>query len=430
MKRTLFAGALVGLMAGVVALAGDWTRFRGPEGKGLADHVAVPARYSPDRNCRWKVELPGPGASSPAVRDGRIYLTCYKGTNRWERETDFSKFGLSAVCLDSSGKTLWSKEIPHTPEQLRGGSGGTRWHGYATGTPLVDELGVYMNFGPNGFYALDHDGNERWKVDLGGQRVGWGHGTSPVAHKELVIVNASLEAGKLIAYDRTSGKEVWETDIDSRSWSTPVIARVGSQEQVILLVRNGIAGFDPSGGERLWYVEGARDYTTTSPVVEDGVVYYSLRNTHGGLLTMALKLKENAEPETLWSNDRVGAVCGTPLLWKGRLYWSMVDGRTPRQQRGFYCADAATGKILYHAKPDPMPETIYASPILAGGKIYFQSLQKGMYVLESGDQYNLLAHNAWDQGERRATATPVPLGDDALLIRIDEMLYCLSENEK
>jgi hypothetical protein len=410
--------------------AEDWSRFRGPQGQGLAPNVDIPAQWGLEKNLRWKIRLPGAGVSSPAVREGRIYLTCYSGYDRWEKGTDFGRFGLSAVCLGASGNVVWQKEIPHDEQQLRGGHGGTRWHGYATGTPLVDELGVYLNYGPNGFYALDHDGKQRWKVDLGSQRVGWGHGTSPIAYKDWIIVNASLEASKLRAYDRTDGEIVWETDIDSRSWSSPVLARVGSQEQLILLVRNGLAGFDPKTGRRLWYIEGARDYATTSPVVEGDVVYYSLRNTHGGLKTMALRLKEAGGPELLWANDKLGAVCGTPLVWQGKLYWSMVDGRTPRRQRGFYCADAATGKVLYHARPDPMPEVIYASPILAGDKILFQSLQKGMYVLAPGKEYKLLAHNAWDQGPRRATSTPVPLGDDAVLIRIDQMLYCVSEKGK
>jgi outer membrane protein assembly factor BamB len=426
-QATLSVLAILAMAA--AATAEDWTRFRGPDGKGLAEKVKSPVQWGPDRNVRWKTELPGPGASSPAVRDGRIYVSAYSGYNRWEKGRDFSDFKLHALCLGADGKVIWTREMPSDQQQLRGGHGGTRWHGYATATPLVDDLGVYISYGNNGFYALDHEGKQRWKKDLGPRKHGWGHGASPIRWGELVIINASIEAQQLQAYDAESGLLEWATEIGSMSWSTPVVAKVGSQEQLVVNVRGGIAGFSPGDGKKLWQLPGGRDYQTTSPVLDGDVVYYSLRNTHGGSCTQAIRLQENAEPEVLWKNDRLGAVSASPLVWKGKLYWAMVDSRTPRRQRGFYCADAGDGEILYHAQPDPMPTTVYASPILAGGKIYYQALQAGAYVLKAGGQFKPLAHNAWDQDGRRATSTPVPLGDDALLIRMDEMLYCAGEGE-
>ena len=37
----------------------DWTRFRGPNGSGIsAEKTAMPLRWSPTANLRWKTELP------------------------------------------------------------------------------------------------------------------------------------------------------------------------------------------------------------------------------------------------------------------------------------------------------------------------------------------------------------------------------------
>ncbi len=425
--RQVILSVFVVVAVSCLAVGADWTRFRGPQGSGQAPDVSAPVQWSAEKNVRWKAQLPGAGASSPVVREGRIYVTCYAGYNRWERGTDWSAFALYAACLDAKGKELWRVKIPHDEKQLRGGHGGTRWHGYATGTPLVDELGVYLNYGNNGFYALDHDGKERWKVDLGGGTHGWGHGASPIACGELVVVNASLESGELQAYRRTDGQKVWATQIGPKSWSTPIVVSHQRGEQLVVNVRNGIAGFSAKDGSKIWEVAGGKDYQTTSPIYHDGVIYYSLRNTHRGIRTMALRLTGSGQVEEIWSSDRFGAVCGTPVLHEGRLYFAMIDGRTPGRQRGFYCVRASDGELLYHAQPDPMPETVYASPILTAGRVYYTALQAGTYVVDAGGEYKLLAHNVLEKTDRRATSTPVPLGADALLIRIDEMLYCIGK---
>ena len=49
----------------------NWTRFRGPNGSGVADDVGpLPTRFGPETNVVWTVPLP-PGYSSPIVQDKR-----------------------------------------------------------------------------------------------------------------------------------------------------------------------------------------------------------------------------------------------------------------------------------------------------------------------------------------------------------------------
>ena len=57
--------------------ADDWSRFRGPEGSGVARDFQkgiLPINWSPKANLGWKTELPGPGASSPIIVDGKVKL--------------------------------------------------------------------------------------------------------------------------------------------------------------------------------------------------------------------------------------------------------------------------------------------------------------------------------------------------------------------
>ena len=51
----------------------DWSNWRGPSGQGRAAGSGYPLHWSRTENVRWKVTLPGTGASTPAVWDQRIF---------------------------------------------------------------------------------------------------------------------------------------------------------------------------------------------------------------------------------------------------------------------------------------------------------------------------------------------------------------------
>jgi len=64
------------LLAGCSALtsqAGDWTRFRGPNGSGVSEDGALPREIGAGTNVLWKTALPK-GKSSPVMTTDRIYL--------------------------------------------------------------------------------------------------------------------------------------------------------------------------------------------------------------------------------------------------------------------------------------------------------------------------------------------------------------------
>jgi len=73
-KRFLLVFALACLVCSISARAGNWPRFRGPNGQGICNDADFPAQWS-DRDRAWNIELKGSGHSSPVVWDNRVFVT-------------------------------------------------------------------------------------------------------------------------------------------------------------------------------------------------------------------------------------------------------------------------------------------------------------------------------------------------------------------
>src|SRR5207249_3365916 len=62
------------LALSAVAPGQEWTRFRGPNGSGIAD-ANLPLKWT-EKDYAWKIRLPGVGHSSPIVWGERLFVTC------------------------------------------------------------------------------------------------------------------------------------------------------------------------------------------------------------------------------------------------------------------------------------------------------------------------------------------------------------------
>ena len=67
------------------AIMRNWPNLRGPFGQGIAYHVTPPIDFdvAAGKNVRWRTPIPTPGASSPVVWEGRVFLT---GADQSDRE--------------------------------------------------------------------------------------------------------------------------------------------------------------------------------------------------------------------------------------------------------------------------------------------------------------------------------------------------------
>ena len=259
--------------------AQEWTRFRGPNGTGIADAPNVPASFTP-KDYKWDVTLPGGGHSSPVVWGDRVFVTC--------SETDSAT--RIVLCLKTTdGSILWKREFKSHPYKQHPDNN------YASSTPTVDEKNLYICWSTPEEYsltALDHDGKDVWKCNLGRYTSQHGSGVSPVVVGDVVLVGNDQEGphSSLYGIDRATGKIAWEKDRaggakSGMSASTPVLMKNSDDSvQAVFCSRyEGIAGIDPKDGKIVWQMKDAFKFRTIgSPVVlGDKVLGFSGEGVRG-----------------------------------------------------------------------------------------------------------------------------------------------------
>ena len=406
----------------ILLLAGaDWPRFRGPAASGVSQDTGVPVRWGATEDVVWKTAMPGAGASSPIVVGDRVFLTCYSGYGLSKEEPgDQKDLKHHLVCVNrADGKVLWDKATrARLPEQEYGGF--VVRHGYASGTPVSDGKAVYAFFGRSGVFAYSLDGELLWHAGVGDGTHGWGSGTSPVLYHDLVIVNASVESESLVALNKADGKEAWRFAGVVQSWSTPLVVDLpGGKQELVLSMKNKVLGIDPATGKRLWQCGGVRDYVCPAVVARDGIVYVSGGRTP---LTVAIRAGgrgDVSDTHVVWQSRKATKV-PTPLLHDGRLYWIDQSGVA-------VCLDAKTGEPVYQKrlKLSGSGDRIYASLVLAGGKLYGVSREDGTVVFAAGPEFRELARNRL-QDNSIFNGTPA-IVDGRLLLRSDRFLYCIGK---
>lgn len=399
------------------AAPSDWSQFRGPGGSGVSDAKGTPLNWSDTQGIAWKTELPGPGASSPVVFGNRIFLTCYTGVAPG-RGGSLDELKRHLLCLDrATGKLLWNTPVPaDLPEQ----SGIREDHGYATSTPVVDAERVYVFFGKSGVFAFDHAGKKLWNTKVGTQLNGWGSATSPVLHKDLLLVNACIESSALVALDKKSGTEKWRARGINESWHAPLVVPVpGGKSEVVIACIKQVMAFDADAGTPLWTCQtGIGWYMCPTPLARDGIVYaIGGRNPQNGLAIRAGGRGDVTGSHVVWKINK-GSNVPSPVLHDGHLYFA-------HENLGVvYCANAKTGDIVYEERLSPNPGQIYASPVLADGKLYYLGRQGRMVVVAAQPKFAVLADNTLENNRGVFNATPTFDGN-RLLIRSNRALYCL-----
>lgn len=412
---------LVLAFVSIIFLAANWPSFRGSDGTATAPDSKTPTHWSKMSGISWLMPLPGAGGSSPIIWGDQVFVTCYSGYGLDQDEPGEQKdLRLQLLCVGlEDGKLVWAREIePRLPEEDYRGF--LALHGYASNTPATDGEHVYVFAGHTGVFAFTMDGKAEWKADVGDGLHKWGSGTSVVLHDDLVIVNASVESGAIVALNKGDGSEAWRFEGIERSWSTPVVGESkDGREELIVSMEGKVFGLAPDTGEKLWECASVQDYVCPSVIAADGVAYIT-----GGRKPFCMAVRLGGEGDVLashvlWQIAQTPKVA-TPLYHDGRLYWIDTKGKA-------VCVDAESGNLVYEEKLEieGRGDKVYASLVLAGDQLYGVTRQSGVIVLKPGTEFEEVTRNELDDSSV-FNATPAVSGG-RLVLRSDQNLYCIGE---
>lgn len=410
----------------------DWTHWRGPTVNGrAADDARPPVRWDKQTNVAWEAPLPGEGSSTPIIFGDQIFVLSAQATNRKSETPTVADASAKTsppdvyhrfivTCIDRiSGKMKWQKvateQVPH--------EGKHQTHTYAASSPTTDGERLYASFASRGIFCYSLSGDPIWQVDLGDMRtrLGWGEAVTPVLAGNKLIVNWDQEKGSFIAaLDKLTGKQLWRVERNElTSWNTPLVVQDGGRELIVVNGTERVRAYDSNSGEEVWQCGGQTVNAIPSPLrFEDTVICMS---GYRGASAMAIPIQSKGDiTDSKSIRWRVGqgtpyvpsaALSGHRLLFTG----SNADILT--------CVDAKTGKTLVDRKRLSGVKSLYSSPLVAGGHIYFCGREGTTVVLKDDETLETVAVNTL---EGTMDASPVAIGKQ-LFLRSWNKLYCLSE---
>jgi outer membrane protein assembly factor BamB len=389
-----------------LAHAEDWPEFRGPTGQGHSTETGLPLEWSETRNIGWKTPVPGLGWSSPSISGGLVWLT-----TALEKQDPVS---LRVLAFDArTGREILNIELFNVQsDPLLNPK-----NSYATPTPVIEGDRVYVHFGADGTAAVTTAGDVIWKTRLSYNAM-HGQGGSPVLYGDLLIISCDGDDdGYVVALDKRTGEVRWKTPRrkpSTQAYSTPLVIRVGGQDQVVSTGGYGAAAYDPVSGREIWYVRYPDGYSNVPrPVYGHGLVYLATGLQHPSLLAIRPDgAGDVTATHIVWRLDRAVPVTSSPLLLGDEIYIVSDIGIAT-------CLDAKTGKIHWQQR---LGDNHSASPVFADGRIYFLNEQGVMNVLAPGKKFRRLAMNSLDG---LTLASPAVSGG-SIYLRSANQLYRIS----
>jgi outer membrane protein assembly factor BamB len=413
---------LIGLMMSTtsVAVAGNWTHWRGPTGNGVAVDATPPTRWSLDENIKWKVAIPGRGSSSPIVWQNQVFVTTAV-PREGGGANGLPTMDFKLLCFDrGTGKMVWEQTaVTAAPHEETHST-----NSFASASPCTDGVHVYAHFGSRGIYCYTLSGELVWKRDdfpPMRTRNSFGEGSSPTLAGDKVLLPWDHEGpSALYALDKRTGKTLWKTERDEPTcWATPFVMTDVKPAQVVMNGQNFARSYDLETGKELWRCDGQTERPAASAAGANGVVYVG--SGHRGAFMGAFFLNGRGDIEgtdqVKWTLKQDTPDVASPVLSGNRLYFFKARAGQ------ISCVNAETGRPYYQASRIAALDSIYASPVIAGGYVFLSARNGNTVVIEDGEELKIVATNSLGE---TIDATPAPV-DNELFIRGENHLFCIAE---
>ena len=388
--------------------ADNWPAWRGPTGQGISEETELPLEWSASKNVRWKLPLPAPGNSTPIACGKRIFLTqaTNSGAGRW------------TWCVNrDDGKIAWKKKVAYAGSEPTHAT-----NPYCSASPVTDGERVIVSHGSAGLFCYDLSGKELWRRDLGEFRHIWGNANSPVIYGDSCIINCGPGVRThLLCLDKKTGKETWKIPIPgghegtggkeswTGSWSTPLVLG----KKLLVSYPGRLIAFEATSGKELWSCSGLGKLVYTSPLAREGIAV-SMSGFMGPPLAVRLGGKgEVTESRRLWRQERSQQRIGSGVIHQGHIYIHNDPGVLE-------CIKLKTGETVWKNR---LAGKSWSSVVLSGDRLYTADDGGSCFVVQASPSFKVLARNELGARIRASIA----VSDGALFIRSYKHLWCISK---
>jgi glucose dehydrogenase len=228
-------------------------------------------------------------------------------------------------------------------------------------------------------------------------------------YRDKVIVQYDQTGNaSVIALYGKNGEVAWKTTRNVRvSWTSPILVNTGNRMELILVADPYVASYNPENGNELWKIDCISGEVGPSLAYADGMVYSV--NEYSKLAAV----KTEGTNEILWEDNEYLSDVPSPVATSKYLFLVTSYGVA-------VCYDAKTGSKYWFKE---FGTTIYASPILADGKIYLLNSKGTMYIFKADQTFSLVGEPQLGEG---SFCTPAFI-DGGIVIRGDKNLYCIGK---
>ncbi|WP_321297456.1 PQQ-binding-like beta-propeller repeat protein [Marinifilum fragile] len=378
----------------------NFPAFRGAAGQGVSYQKNIPIDWdgASGKNVLWKVKVPIHAYNSPVIWGDKLFLS---GANATQREV---------YCYDrNNGKLLWTAKVEGIAGSPAKSPEVTPDTGHAASTVTTDGKSVFAIFANGDITALDFNGKQKWAKNLGVPDNHYGHSSSLLVYQDKLIVQYDhKKSARVMALSTANGDELWSTKRKVRvSWSSPVIAQIGENTELILAADPCVASYDVNTGKELWKLDCITGEVGPSVTVGNGIVY--ALNEYASLVA----IKPGANPEVLWEAYDYLSDVPSPVISGDNLIIVTSYGAV-------VCYDAKSGEIRWEQE---FGSGFYASPILANGNVYLLDRDGVMHIFKADKEYQEIAAPALGE---KSDMTPA-FADGRVYIRGEKHLYCIGK---
>ena len=194
----------------------------------------------------------------------------------------------------------------------------------------------------------------------------------------------------------------------------------GGKEVIVSSQGMGVAGFDFNTGTQNWLLPDVmKQRTIVSPihVLSGDECLVAVGCKSGTYFALRPPSEKGSDPKIVWKMKGNTPYVPTPVS-DGKMLYAVSDGGV------LSALDAKSGQKKWEQK---LMGNFYASPLIAGGKLYSLSREGEMIVAEVGNAYREISRTSLELGDAKwADATPA-IAHGNLYVRIGSRLDCFTK---